>query len=593
MAPESKSFEFNIKTVQSCFEYLSDALDWLLSIDDYELRRVSRESESEIGLARLPDFLTARIHALLFVVRRVANRYPAINRLPAELLSAIFEALMPADPRITFDGRRDNEDDDDDDEDEDSDRESIGEARYQAAHAAPSLVCQHWREVTLGTPALWTDIYVSSCTLLGNRNNPYGAFISTQLARSGNCPLNVQLDTVLSPASLQLLFIQDLLKHTHHIRRLTMHVQSTNDDAEIHLWTANASQLEVLDITEAHYDTSASRPSVGPPLSSEAHAPRLQTLVMYNPMCCRMGMFRTLRHLLVKFYSNASMANLARGLMDVLALNAHTLEDLVVANEFNEPSAADEQTLTSALEGVVPVDMPALHRLLVQDNILFRRIIEPRLVLHACARDYDLMYSRDPRFNRFLAKRLFVSCTHIIVTDGTAAARTRKPGQKIAAFVDTRNVKELWLRSDYDINEMLQELEELEPMHVVKKLVILAALWSALTKITKFKLFPALEELQLHSQKAESYCKIVDFLAERKADGRAIKTLRLVRDRNASYWTEDFPMFVERRSEFEKYVANVVYEDVPCGSQPPRMELPTVCTTGSLVHEYWNPWKMG
>lgn len=532
------------------------------------------------------------MHALLFVVRRVANRYPAINRLPAELLSAIFEALMPADPRITLNDRRDYEDDDDDDEDEDSDHESRGKARYQAAHAAPSLVCQHWRDVALRTPALWTDICVSSRTLLRNRNNPYGAFISTQLARSGNCPLNVQLNTVLSPASLQLLFIQDLLKHTHRIRRLTMRVQSTNDDAEIHLWTANASQLEVLDITGAHYYASVSRPSVGPLLLSEAHAPRLQTLVMYNQLCCRVGMFRTLRHLLVQFYSNASMANLARELMDVLALNAHTLEDLVVVNPLNEPTAEDEQTLTSALEGVVPVDMPALHRLRVQD-MLFHRIIEPRLVLHACARDYGLIYSRDdPRFNRFLAKRLFVSCTHIIVTDGTAATRTRKLGRKLAAFVDTRNVKELWLQSDCDLDDVLEELEELEPMHVVEKLVILETLWSALTRITESKLFPALEELQLHTQKAESYGTIVDFLAGRKADGRAIKTLRLVRDWRPWYRKNDFPMFVERRSEFEKYVANVVYEDVPRGSQPPRMELPAVCTTGSLVHKYWDPWTM-
>ncbi|KAI0340693.1 hypothetical protein BDW22DRAFT_1360125 [Trametopsis cervina] len=588
MAPQSKPFEFNIKTVQSCFDYLSDALTWLLSLDDHELLRISRELEIGMSAApRLPDFLVERIRALFRTVQRVRNRYPAINRLPTELLSAVFEATMPVDPRITFDDRRKNGDEEDHYYDDD---ESIGKAGDPVSHAAPSLVCRHWRDVVLGTPALWTDIRVSSRALSRNSNNPHGTFISTQLARSGVRLLNVQLDQALSPASLQLPFIQDLLKHAHRIRRLTMSVQSTDNDAEIRLWTANARQLDVLDISCAPRYLSASRPLLP---SSEAHAPRLQTLVMYDHVRWRAGMFRTLRHLLVHFRSVVSMVGLARELMDVFASNAHTLEDLVVSDGIQWLTAEAERVLTNAPEGVAvaPVDMPALRRLAVRGTPLFHKIIEPRLVLHACARDYDFSrFRNDPRFlpsvggdsNLLSVNKLFVTSMHAMGTDGTAAVRTLN---RSLGLVDTRDVKQLWLSWGSNTYFMY---ENLELMRAVEKLVVLRSEGEALVHIAKVVgLLPALSELQLYPQQKVNYREIVDFLAVRKADGRAIKTLRLVHDPRVVPNMVGFGMFVERRSELESYVANVVYDDAP---RDTHMELPAVCTAKSLIHAYWDPW---
>ncbi|KAI0345914.1 hypothetical protein BDW22DRAFT_926699 [Trametopsis cervina] len=240
MAPQS--FKFDLQTMQNCLEYLSDSLDWLNNIDDHEMFRVSQEIDLSY------DFLAERIQSLVYAIRRIQNRHSAINRLPSEILGAIFEALMPSYPRLTFDER---------DSDSDSEDDIIGYSPppwvSQTAHAASSLVCQHWRNVILTTPALWTDIIIPHRALSRDGNSRHGDFISSQLARSGIRSLDVQFNGMFSPASLQLTFVQDLLKQVHRIRRLSIRLQAMNDD--IRMWTANARRLEILKIS-ALYDTS-------------------------------------------------------------------------------------------------------------------------------------------------------------------------------------------------------------------------------------------------------------------------------------------------------------------------------------------------
>ncbi|KAI0339397.1 hypothetical protein BDW22DRAFT_589839 [Trametopsis cervina] len=563
MAPQS--FEFNMKTMQNCLEYLSNSLDWLSKLDDHELFRVAPESPYGVLLEQL--------QFLILAVWRVQNRYPMVNRLPVEILSAIFESLMPPYPKITSDYWYSDDVGPDDDD-------YYTPRAYCTAIAAPSLVCRHWRNIVLGTPALWTDVLVLSKFLSKGGNNSRGDFISTQLVRSGNCLLNVEFCESLSPASLQLTFIQDLLKQAHRIRRLTIRPQTMDHD-EIRLWTGNAKQLEFLDIVSGQPE--ASRPFDGVPPSSDVQNPRIQTLALSNYVHWQMDTFRTLRHLILHFEYDVSLVDVAKGLMTVFALNAHTLEDIVVSELESEDR---EGELMKVLNGVSPIDMPALKRLVVKGVPLFHYMVESKLVLHDCARDYDCLSDDslpwDDDSNRFPVKKLFLSYDHAIGTNGAAAMRVGN-SSSLSFFDDGRDVQELWLRGSRN---------NLKEMHAVEKLIIFRNEKRRLPLIAHSNLFPALSELQLHWQDRTSYPALLDLLARRKEDGRPIKMLRLVRDPNETRDREGFGMFEQRRWELERYVANVEYDDLSDGRQAPRMELPAVCNTKSPAHVVWNPWKM-
>ncbi|KAI0342350.1 hypothetical protein BDW22DRAFT_186547 [Trametopsis cervina] len=98
----------------------------------------------------------------------------------------------------------------------------------------------------------------------------------------------------------------------------------------------------------------------------------------------------------------------------------------------------------------------------------------------------------------------------------------------------------------YGIDSMRKTFQ---PMHAIKKLVICCDGWGLLARHTSPDLFPALSELQLHSQIEASYADLLDFIAKRKEDGQAIETLRLVRDPHKSRNTAGFEMFKQKRGQ--------------------------------------------
>lgn len=475
---------------------------------------------------------------------------------------------MPAYPKLSY-----------------SDHYNKGNAWGYSAIRQSALVCQHWRKVILGTPALLTDIYVDSWALSGDSNN--GNYISTKLVRSGSRPLNVHFGNTVSLASLQLTFIQDLLKQAYRIRYLSFWVSSTDDD--IYRWTENAKQLEILQIAARHGQRSLEGPT---PLSG-ARMPHLQTLAMPSDLRWQTGTLRGLRHLLLRINDAPSLTDPVRGLMAIFAMNAHTLEDIIVLCDATRHQSVEEE-LKEMLDGIAPVDMPALKYLVVHGRSLFHRMVESKLVLRDCARDYKIDYEyldyRPMRgigkSNRFPAKKLFISTYHAAWTDGTAAvlARDKSTGASLSFFVDGRDVQELWLWDDSWMPKS---------MCAVKKLVIRvreANVQALLGEIAKLNLFPALSELQLHSYTEISYPTLSEFLTRRKKEGRAIKTLRLVLEPPMSYNVTE--RFKQRIFELAKYVANAEYDVVPRNSQPLRMELPAVCRVGSPAHTYWSPWKL-
>ncbi|KAI0345943.1 hypothetical protein BDW22DRAFT_1353582 [Trametopsis cervina] len=584
MTPRSP--EVNLKSMQNAMESLSDSLDWLDNIDDREMLRLSQEMKgSEYNL------LAERTQSLVCGSRYIQNRSSAINRLPPKILSTIFELLMPPYPKIKF-FITDPDDVDYEFDPEAADTIENNSSTSWAAITASSLVCRHWRNIALATPALWTDILISS---------PDADFVSTQLVRSGVCPLNVQFKGPVSPASLELTFVNNLLQQAHRIRRLIVWVKTQSDD--IRPWLENAEQLETLDVMSRFYKDSDMQSFQDHPLLCDSRTPRLHTLSVSNWGRWQTGTFRTLRYLMLSFERNlllVDLADLANGLMAVFAANANTLEEITMADgmqPFPEKGAALE------LEGVSPVDMRALKRLLVCGMQLYHEVIEPKLVLHECARDYRFSSSwNGPNVqfrnsNRFPVKKLFISNSHTAATNGTLAMRTFNLDRLslLSSFIDKRDVQELWLSrwTDTPTGPIPTRIASLvEPMFGVEKLVILCEerLW--LSHIADFNLFPALSELQLHSQVEANYPTILDFVTRRNEDGRAIKTLRFVRDPHQNCDTVDFGTFELRKAHLESYVANVVYDNVPDGSKPPRMTLPAVCTTKSPVHAYWNPWEL-
>ncbi|KAI0345942.1 hypothetical protein BDW22DRAFT_932249 [Trametopsis cervina] len=581
--------EPSLKTIQNALESLSSTLDWLKDVDDREMLRLSQEMDSFAHNA-----LLERVQSLVYALRRIRNRSSTINRLPTEILSIIFEFLMPPYPRIRFPPVVMDEMDMAYNVEPWVPDLTENYSTLWASIAAVSLVCRNWRDVALATPLLWTDILVSS---------HHGDFISTQLVRSTMYPLNVQFNGPVSPASLDLPFVQNLLKESYRIRRLTVWVPTESDD--MRPWIKNATQLETLDIMSRRSQGRVSRSFRDFPLLSDLRTPRLQTLSVSNWGRRQTGTFRTLRYLVLDFERDISLVDLASGLMAVFAANAHSLEEVVVFDGI--PWHMDEEAAPEL--NVSPVNMHALKRLVVKHGQLFHHAVEPKLVLHNCARFYQfhVFYHpgiRVPRIgdsNLFPVKKLFISESDIAATDGTSAVRTPNEHRDllISPFLNEDDVRELWLSrwADTPCGNPYVEMPPptaslLEPMLGVDKLIILRdeQLW--LSSATNSDLFPALSELQLHSQVEASYPTILDFVTRRSEDGRAIKTLRFVRDPHQNCDTSDYSAFELRKSHLESYVANVVYENVPDGSKPPRMTLPAVCETMSTVHNFWDRWEL-
>ena len=111
--------------------------------------------------------------------------------------------------------------------------------------------------------------------------------------------------------------------------------------------------------------------------------------------------------------------------------------------------------------------------------------------------------------------------------------------------------------------------------------------------------FPELKELHILVQFEDDRLPILDFLTQRKQDGKQVDTLHFVGDPTTDD-SEAFNTWKEDPSEFRQHVTNeVVFEETRLFLEEStyeehvsaRLGLPEVCKRASSINLVWRPWN--
>ncbi|KAI0696244.1 hypothetical protein BC835DRAFT_875566 [Cytidiella melzeri] len=440
-------------------------------------------------------------------------------------------------------------------------------------------VCRHWRHVALHTPVLWS--YIHASFQQGRFLERQKEFVSTSLRRSGTVPLTIYLkgdpgagfyyeDVVFSD-----LFSQ---ANSERIRELRMRRFQTGFLAQ--LGENHASQLEVLVVDDPVEDEG----------NFNYNLPKLRTLIASFPevgldtvMLCNV---HALRHLVIlgQWFTSDTLLSLHT----LLASNPQ-LEDLVIID------ICGAEELSIELDQLPSLGMPELRRLEVGSvregsSSVAQELVEKKLTLpESHAKFYRLR--KYPNFSPL--RKLFVGNTEdIITTDGRTSLLMTGDWTFSRDESQYAQLDEVWLwfnwRQSMDAPESKWTLG-LGAAKEVKKVVLVRGITSWLQYFSRHRLFPALAELQLHTQEHQDGPAILEFLATRAQD-RPIQTLRFVQDPRKGGKIEAFSSWKDKASKFTQFVPHVIFEhpDHP----PLRMELPALCTTASTAHSYWPSWEM-
>ncbi|KAI0345911.1 hypothetical protein BDW22DRAFT_1343165 [Trametopsis cervina] len=557
----SPPFEFNAETMEHSVQYLCDSIAWLNNVDMKEVPKLSKDANR-----RMLTTLSRRLRHALYAVGDVGDvkqrsQLININQLPPEILGHIFVFVQDLCATTSLTPNTKN--------------------RHE--WTVISFVCRYWRQVALTTPYLWTIIDIP---LLEGREDQQQGFVSEQLARSGCCPLTVlSHEEHLTLRTEKPSIRENLLEHSHRIKNLRLRLKSCYSD--ISFWIAKVPQLESLEIN-ADGGLQLSLPHTAP---LEVVLPRLHTLALSNYSPRTIGAFRGLRRLLIESPRDGmSLTDNPRDLLDVLSYNADTLEDLAIKDDMAIRDSSAMPNVPAELNTYPPVKLRALKHVHLSCGPLLREIFLSKVIVPAgSARDYNL-HRRDgctpADLHRLAANKLFINSVFIVATDGTSALRTRHLGidSPPPTFICGTNVQELWMSmaslSIFDF-ETTPAMTIFTEMRNVTKLVIACYDDVLLKFITNNRLFPALVELELRTQTAESSAAVVDFVTDRKHAGRPIETLRFV-DRNTNTHLNTIR---DTLCIPEDVVSNVLFVDTPTWAAP-KMDLPTVCVQESFAHAY-------
>lgn len=533
------------------------------------------------------------------------NDLAPINRLPAEILSMVFEHLLDSPP--------------------------LAGARFLGANppvyqwAGVHAVCRRWREIAVSTPKLWGRIYAyrGPGTSLGDD------IVSTSFLRAGSTPLAVYVvgETQVRARAAGLLhrsLKQILLENSSRIRDLRM---ADVESLIIHHVIREASQLETLflaarntgtmGLEDSDYSLHAElAASMTPP--GDWKMPCLRTLIIsgLSGWHSRTTSLHTLRHFVL---DNQDMdAAALDGLHDLLVLNPQ-LEDLAL----NMLRSSDPEHAQAIIETMPMIDMPALKRVKAGDCSygydfgagiigrltlpmeharVYSRLLQSNMLHHFASTEpcpfpaRKLFVGTPPKNTRRIASSLPVM--RIIGTDGRMSIQVRTDSLTLLenlALPSHATMGELWwwIRADTSNHVGLDiSIAEAESFRTTKKVVLLFDIAWWLARIAAEDLFPALTELQIHSQPFIAQYPIAQRLQILHQRGKAVDTLRFVRERILSdgVTSEAFEDWREDPTTFSPFVRNVIFEDYN-DKHPQRMELPDICAPSS-IHTFWPAWVM-
>ncbi|KAI0692719.1 hypothetical protein BC835DRAFT_1307033 [Cytidiella melzeri] len=542
----SVPFEFDPDKLEAALEYVDKCFRWLAAGGHVDIARVAELDFDEIvqTVIDLPENIYS-----------AQNRLAPINRLPPELLGIIFEHLIEDPPVV------------------------VGTGYHLMDYWWPEIqsVCRHWRHIAVHTPVLWSYMHVNVEAL-----ERQSALALTSLKRSRALPLTIYLLGDIWHEVDDSSLLENIKSHSGRVRELRL------DEVEVHfldLYLQKADGLEVLVVNEPlfkeEYDDNV----------NSWHFPKLRTLVMNSFTGWNGANFRTLRHLILE--EQPINFDYFHGLHALLALNPQ-LEDLVLLDMHWEDLLEEWLSKGSNIGVLPPLNMPNLRRIAVRtlSSEVTHELVEKRLVLQAGhAKVYYSPLSAAPQFP-FQQKLFIGSHTCIVSTDGRSSYRIDDDFGRFYQECVIRSTqsqpKELWLwsfyrymrKSDFDWTVALKALQG------VKKIVLARDIPSWLSHLSEHHLFPNLTELQIHRQQPSDFEAITYFLEQRlKAPFDPIRILRFV-PRTAKAvegWQE-----ISRG--YARLVPNVVLENPD--ALPLRMELPSICTTGSTVHAYWPSWEV-
>ncbi|KAI0757858.1 hypothetical protein BC629DRAFT_1598250 [Irpex lacteus] len=578
----------DLDKMDASLEYLEKSLEWLNSQDN--LTRMPYGAHS-----LKVDHIIHRLESTLQDANLVNNCVAPINRLPPELLGAIFEQLRYTPYWM--------------------EKDLWATCNYPCVYPWPMVqaVCRYWRYTAINTPALWTHVCVSEkhqqkLTDSDHKEN----ILRVSFERSGNLPLSVviaeahltrnvdQRTTLWTPA-----FIEFLAYHAPRIRDLRWEGRTNSDILDIFTSESGGRSLEVFVLND-WFDEDLEEDE-GPDESfNEWTTPRLHTLCL-NATCQRpdwSGLpFRSLRRLVLEGCDFDVDA--LPGLHGALSQNPR-LEDLIFINTFAEAIGP-----WPCMEDLSPIDMPCLKRIAViwprsrelnryHDRNIAGELIETKLKLQAGYAKYysPIVFPHSSRLFPFVdfqllfrVDKLFIgSQDHLVGSDGHNAFCIRTD---IAPFLmryipswEDLAIIELWLcreppvyYPDFEWSFVMEELT------AVKKLVLKHGIADWLHRISAYLLFPALTELQLHINDELPVSRILYLLQKL---GRPLQTLRVVLQTITVVPYRSFLALQASAGELESVATHVVFDDI--AQCYPEMELPKICLEKSTIHPFWERW---
>ncbi|KAJ7063640.1 hypothetical protein C8F01DRAFT_85897 [Mycena amicta] len=134
-------------------------------------------------------------------------------------------------------------------------------------------ICQHWRNITLDTPELWSNISVGRTRFVTNRK--YHSLASLFLERSAKRPL---LITLRQPANATL--IELLAQHTERWKTLRLSCVQFSFYSSLALHAPSFNSLEALEIL---HQSTLDRQNIPSPVSL-TRAPKLWRVILKDPL---------------------------------------------------------------------------------------------------------------------------------------------------------------------------------------------------------------------------------------------------------------------------------------------------------------------